>query len=1332
MARPFLPFVAKRHMKLSNKVLRLFFRRVWFAAFVLFPFVPFGARADTIPIVTQEPISVSVSVGSSAEFYVNASGSANDSYHYLWYKDGAPIVGQIYSNFNKTAELGDAGTYTVNVTDAAGSTMSSAATLTVQIPLLPKPSSIGSFQTVVAENQLYINSSFNLYPSPPELVQWFKDGQPIPGANSRQYGVSSAQASDAGTYVEVDGFIGGSIAQAPVLVGVENATNPNNWIDSGTEGGIAYFLFSNPAEVLRYDMNTGSWLSPVMLNQSEVPTAMAVLPEGIYISFGRFNFLYSLDLSTSTQISNAGLNTVHIFSNSTYVYLVAPTTIYSGQVVITSIDRSDGIMASISDPNTGPFGGIEVSSSSGLAYGWSNSEGSWLNAFTLNADGSVVNYSGSSLASVLLPNFPNKNLVISTDGSQIVTPAGTVYTSAALTFVAQLQPLIDDMCFLTDGSSVALQGETLTLYKSGTYDELGQVTISGGAERLFANGTNAFAFAPPSTQGGSISVSEVTQAQLVAGVRTPLAGLSASASAAISTAPDDAFYGSDGNVYLLSRPTGNILRWSSLTDSYLSSIPLTGYPIAFSYSSVLNRIYISYPDDRITKIDLSTSFSEVPFSVADGSIECILAADSQLFVLASTFTSGTDAFLYNSNGSITAQEGAYTFDLSPYWNSSLQEIASFAPQNSDELQNFSVAGGTFGTPVTSAYGLVPIPTDPFRFSPDGSTFVAGDGELYNSTSFDVTESLGNSPVDAAWIGSTIFSITQSTSGTELDEWTSPEYLLVATTQLIGQPLRLWALSGGGLLAMTEQPSGPVFTHLNSSGNILDQHANAGTPFQPIDVTVNPIDTIVSAGGTATLGVTAQGTDLTYQWINETTNQVVGTGSSLVISNATDADAAEYSVTITGFAGSTLSESAAILLPILPVITNQPTGGTVGPGGAVDLFVSATSFPAATYQWYVNDSPVSGANSTVLYVGPLPYFSGGGTYTVKVSNQFGSVTSNPAVVTIGQPVQISTQPASQTVVAGGNVNLSVTATGNPSPTYQWYFNGAAISGATSSTLSMPEVPATAAGAYTVAVSDQDDSVTSSTAALTVTGAPFDINGDGMPDVFWTNTSTNDRGAYLMNGTSITGWAGFGTVPSQWRIGAVADFTGNGNDDILWQNTSTGECGFYMMHGTAVTGWVELGVVPTQWRIAGAADFTGTGNTDILWQNTATGESGIYMMNGTTVTGWVDLGNVPTQWRIVGAADFSGNGSRDILWQNTATGVCGFYLMSGTTVTGWSSLGTVPSGWRAAEVADFSGYGQPDILWQNTTTGACGFYKMTGLTVTGWVGLGTAPAGWQIMP
>jgi uncharacterized repeat protein (TIGR03803 family) len=95
--------------------------------------------------------------------------------------------------------------------------------------------------------------------------------------------------------------------------------------------------------------------------------------------------------------------------------------------------------------------------------------------------------------------------------------------------------------------------------------------------------------------------------------------------------------------------------------------------------------------------------------------------------------------------------------------------------------------------------------------------------------------------------------------------------------------------------------------------------------------------------------------------------------------------------------------------------------------------------------------------------------------------------------------ITTQPQSQTVTAASNVQFSVTASGRPAPAYQWYLNGAAISGATNSTLSLANAQATNAGDYTVVVSNTSGSVTSNRATLTVSAitasAAASVGGGG---------------------------------------------------------------------------------------------------------------------------------------------------------------------------------------------------------------------------------------------
>ena len=71
----------------------------------------------------------------------------------------------------------------------------------------------------------------------------------------------------------------------------------------------------------------------------------------------------------------------------------------------------------------------------------------------------------------------------------------------------------------------------------------------------------------------------------------------------------------------------------------------------------------------------------------------------------------------------------------------------------------------------------------------------------------------------------------------------------------------------------------------------------------------------------------------------------------------------------------------------------------------------------------------------------------GNYYLVASNSYGSVTSSPALLFLAQIPSITQQPQSQTVKVGSNAMFFVTATGTPSPSYQWWMSASQYSNAT---------------------------------------------------------------------------------------------------------------------------------------------------------------------------------------------------------------------------------------------------------------------------------------------
>jgi hypothetical protein len=92
-----------------------------------------------------------------------------------------------------------------------------------------------------------------------------------------------------------------------------------------------------------------------------------------------------------------------------------------------------------------------------------------------------------------------------------------------------------------------------------------------------------------------------------------------------------------------------------------------------------------------------------------------------------------------------------------------------------------------------------------------------------------------------------------------------------------------------------------------------------------------------------------------------------------------------------------------------------------------------------------------------------------------------------VFSLSPPIQVRSQPSSQTIASGSTVTFSFSTSGTPAPSYQWYLNDAPIASATNSTLVVSGATAADAGSYTCIASNSAEQVTSSAATLTVSAA-----------------------------------------------------------------------------------------------------------------------------------------------------------------------------------------------------------------------------------------------------
>jgi uncharacterized repeat protein (TIGR03803 family) len=180
----------------------------------------------------------------------------------------------------------------------------------------------------------------------------------------------------------------------------------------------------------------------------------------------------------------------------------------------------------------------------------------------------------------------------------------------------------------------------------------------------------------------------------------------------------------------------------------------------------------------------------------------------------------------------------------------------------------------------------------------------------------------------------------------------------------------------------------------------------------------------------------------------------------------------------------------------PVILTQTPSQTVPAGATVQFVVTTAPNALLEFQWRTNgvdisDGPnVTGTRTSVLTLENVTS-ANDAPYSVLVSNVAGVTISSPATlsVTSSRPI-IVVQPASQTVLPDSTANFSVIAYGNAPLSYRWLhagtnlLNTARVTGSQSSNLSISEVSAADAGAYSVLVTNILGSTSSADASLQV--------------------------------------------------------------------------------------------------------------------------------------------------------------------------------------------------------------------------------------------------------
>jgi autotransporter-associated beta strand protein len=354
--------------------------------------------------------------------------------------------------------------------------------------------------------------------------------------------------------------------------------------------------------------------------------------------------------------------------------------------------------------------------------------------------------------------------------------------------------------------------------------------------------------------------------------------------------------------------------------------------------------------------------------------------------------------------------------------------------------------------------------------------------------------------------------------------------------------------GSGLTL--ESGSTSLFVEQNgSSGDLLQVQGN---------LTIQPNSTIAISVSGSTLEPTTN-TIITYTGTRSGSFNptVVLAGGSLDSSISLD-----YSVP---------SQVRLVAVPQV-AITSQPQDLIVSTNAPATFTVGATGSAPIGYQWYfygnsTNNPPVLEANATnASFTISSAQTTDTGLYAVVVSNNYNAVLSRFASLIVGNVAPTLNGPANQTVIQGNNATFSTTVViANPYPTFQWQTNGVDVSGATNTSLTLPNVQYAVLNGATVSV------IASNAAGLTTNSATLTILVPPVINPQPTNLTVNVGAAAVFT----SGATGVPAPTFQWYKNNAA-ITNQTNSTLTIASAQGSDIGNYLLVAANSAGSVTSSV------------------------------------------------------------------------------------------------------------------------------------------------------------
>jgi hypothetical protein len=220
----------------------------------------------------------------------------------------------------------------------------------------------------------------------------------------------------------------------------------------------------------------------------------------------------------------------------------------------------------------------------------------------------------------------------------------------------------------------------------------------------------------------------------------------------------------------------------------------------------------------------------------------------------------------------------------------------------------------------------------------------------------------------------------------------------------------------------------------------------------------------------TFEVTAAGSEpLLYQWKINGVDVLEETSRTYTVTNPTK-DITGITCVVSNLVGSVVSNSVNLTVGMKPTIVTQPVSQAVNIGSSVTFSVVAAGSNPLNYQWIKDGVIIDGATSST-YIINTTQTSNEGNYSCVVSNIYGSVVTNEAILKTGEAPFIGSSYHPNIMKVGTKETFIVVLFKGTAPvTYQWMKNDNPIIGETNSTYVIQSVATTDIGTYNCILSN----------------------------------------------------------------------------------------------------------------------------------------------------------------------------------------------------------------------------------------------------------------------